>query len=93
MEGSKKRSRSYYLRIFNGILIIIGIVFGELVASLTSGVSFLKWLSFGLSFGITDPFTVDLAVFSFTFGFFIKVKIADVIFAALSLLIGRVFVR
>lgn len=93
MEGTKKHSRTYYIRLFNLILIVIGIVFGELIASLVSGVSFLRWLSFGLDFGLTEPFAIDLALIKVSFGFFLDIKIADIIFAMLSLLVGRVFVR
>ena len=78
---------------FNFFLVIIGITIGELVISLTSGVSALSWLSYGLSFGTTSPVALDLHVIALTFGISVRITVSNVIFIILSVLIGRSIAR
>ena len=69
-------------------LICAGIVIGTLVAALTQDISMLSWLSYGLDFGLTSPFVLDLAVMKLTFGLSLTLNISVVIFVILSLVIG-----
>ena len=53
----------------------------------------LRWLSYGLSFGTDSPLVLNLSVFGLTLGAWLKITIADIIFIVLSLLIGRLLMR
>lgn len=61
------------------LLLLAGIVLGSFIAHLTSGVSALSWLSFGKTFGLDDPVTLNLGVLVLTFGLKIKFTIASII--------------
>ena len=75
------------------LLLCTGIVVGSLVAELTSSVPYLKWLGFGLNFGLTTPFVLDLGVLTLTFGIAIDLTVSVIIFVLLSLFIGLSIVR
>lgn len=68
----------------------VGIVFGTLVAKLSAGVGGLSWLGYGLSFGITSPLVIDLAVFTFTFGATVELNISIIIFVIISVAVGLI---
>lgn len=84
------KKRNFWLNLF---LILIGIVLGTTVAHFTKDVSFLSWLSFGMSFGTSAPVTVDLGVMSITLGASLSISVAVVLMVALSLLVGKFIVR
>ncbi len=69
-------------------LVCAGIVIGTLVAALAKDTAALSWLAYGLDFGLTSPFVLDLAVLKLTFGLSFALNISVVIFVALSLGIG-----
>ena len=77
----------------NFFLICIGIVIGSMVAELTSGISFLSWLSYGLNFGTSSPFVLDMNVLHLTLGISVKITISSVIFVTLSVILGRLIAR
>ena len=56
---------------------------------MTQGVSWLSWLNFGQSFGLTSPLVLDLGILQITFGLSIRITMASIIGVALSLLIYR----
>lgn len=61
------------------LMILAGIVLGSFLATLTSGISWLGWLSFGQTFGVNNPIVLDLGVLVLTFGLTIKITIASII--------------
>lgn len=65
-----------------------GIVIGSLFASLTQGVEYLKWLSYGLNFGLTSPIVIDLSVLKLTFGASFSLNVSVIIFTGLAMLIA-----
>lgn len=69
-------------------LICAGVVVGSLVSSLTAGISWLSWLSFGKVFGLTSPFVLNLGVINLTFGMTIDFNIAVLICVTIALIIG-----
>ena len=76
----------------NWILIMIllcGLVIGGLIGSLATHVSFLSWLGYGQTFGLTSPLVIDLGIFVLTFGFTITINIASII----GLVIGIIAYR
>ena len=61
------------------LLVLAGIVIGSFIAQATSGVSFLKWMSYGQRFGLTTPLTLDLGVLVLTFGLSIKITLGSIL--------------
>ena len=70
------------------LILLIGAVLGNLIARLSAGVSYLGWLAFGDTFGVS-PFTVDLGVAELTFGMTFDLSIAAIIGLILAILICR----
>lgn len=71
------------------LLLLSGIVLGGLIGNLTTGVPGLSWLSYGQSFGISEPIILDLGILVFTFGLVIHINIASIIGVLLAILIYR----
>ena len=84
------KRRNFWLNLF---LILIGIVLGTTVAHFTKDISFLAWLSFGMSFGTSAPVTVDLGVMTVTLGASLTITVAVVLMVALSLIVGKFIVK
>jgi hypothetical protein len=71
------------------LLVLAGIVLGGFIGELTSNVSFLSWLSYGQSFGLSDPLVLNLGILVLTFGLKIKITIAGIIGILIAILIYR----
>lgn len=73
------------------LLILAGIVLGGFIGSLASGVSFLKWLNFGYTFGmIGDPLIIDLKVIVLTFKLVFNITVSSIVGVILAVFIYRV---
>lgn len=83
-------NKKFWINLF---LVLAGVVFGTMIAHVTSGISALSWLAFGQSFGLSSPLTLDLGIITITFGINITISVATVICTALMLIIGRFIVR
>ena len=57
------------------LFILCGIVVGGLLGELASKVDFLWWLSYGESFGLSEPIRLDLRVIDLTFGIMFKINV------------------
>ncbi|MBR5528517.1 MAG: DUF4321 domain-containing protein [Clostridia bacterium] len=77
----------------NILLICAGVVIGSLISSLTSGIKFLSWLSYGMSFGTQQPVTLDLGVLQLTFGLNIDITVAVIIAVVIIYTFGRKILR
>lgn len=89
MEGSMAtRDKSTLVLI---IFILCGLVIGGLIGQLTQGVSFLSWLSYGQTFGIADPVSLDLGVVKLTFGIMFNINISSIIGIIIAVFIYRKF--
>lgn len=71
------------------LLLLAGIVLGSFIAQMTEGVSGLSWLSFGKTFGLDNPITLNLGVLILTFGLKIKFTIASIIGIVIAGIIYR----
>ena len=71
------------------LFICEGLVIGGLLGQVASQVNWLNWLSYGQSFGIAEPFTIDLQVIKITLGFMININVASIIGLAISLFIYK----
>ncbi len=65
-----------------------GIVTGSLVANLTSDIKALSWLSYGLNFGLTEPFVLDLSVLKLSLGLAFNLNISVIIFVSIAVVIS-----
>ena len=71
------------------LFICAGLVIGGLLGQVASQVDWLNWLSYGQSFGIEEPFTIDLQVIKITLGFIVNINIASIIGLAISLFLYK----
>ncbi len=71
------------------LFILCGIVVGGLIGELASRVDFLWWLSYGQSFGISQPVELNLSVITLSFGFTFKITISSIIGMILAIFIYR----
>lgn len=76
----------------NWILVVIllcGIVLGGYLGTLASNISFLSWLAYGNTFGLTSPVVLDLGILVLTFGLTIKINIASIIGLIIGIIVYR----
>ena len=71
------------------LLVLAGIVLGGFIGELTSNISFLSWLNYGQSIGLSDPLVLNLGILVLTFGLKIKITIAGIIGILIAILIYR----
>ena len=71
------------------LFILCGIVVGGLLGELASRVDFLWWLSYGQSFGISEPIELNLSVITVSFGLMFKITISSIIGMVLAIFIYR----
>ena len=71
------------------IFILSGLVVGGLLGELASKVDWLWWLSYGESFGLNEPITLDLSVIQITFGLMFKINISSIIGMILAVFIYK----
>lgn len=71
------------------LLLLAGIVLGGFLGTLADGSPYLSWLNYGQSFGIDNPFVLNLGILVITFGLNIKVTIASIIGVLLAISIYR----
>jgi len=77
----------------NILLICSGVVVGSLVAKLCEGIKYLSWLSFGLTFGTSNPVSLELGVLNLTVGANINITISTIIFVILFYVFGRKIIK
>ena len=66
-----------------------GIVVGGLLGNLAGRVDFLWWLSYGETFGLSEPITLDLQVIQLTFGLMFEINISSIIGMVLAIFIYK----
>lgn len=68
------------------IFLLSGLVIGGLLGELANRVPWLWWLSYGESFGLSTPVTLDLSVLSITFSCMIRINVASIIGMVLAII-------
>ena len=75
------------------LLMLAGIVLGSFLGSLTKDISWLEWLDYGKTFGLTgaggSALVLDLGVLVLQFGLQIKITIASIIGIVVAFLLYR----
>lgn len=85
---AKSRNKRFSLLTFL-IILIIGLVLGELITYFTKDIAALSWLSIGQTIGLQSPLVLDLSVISLTFGFSLHFNVAVI----LGILASSLFYR
>lgn len=67
------------------LMILSGIVIGGFIGSLFPN----TWLNYGQTFGLSNPFILDLGILCITFALTIKITVASIIGIAIGILIYR----
>lgn len=71
------------------VILLCGIILGGFLGQLASNVSFLSWLSYGKTFGLTSPVVLDLGILVLTFGLTITINIASMIGLIIGIIVYR----
>ena len=71
------------------LFIFAGLVIGGLLGEVASQVDWLNWLAYGQTFGIQDPFILNLNVLSLTFAFSLHINIASIIGLAIAIFLYK----
>lgn len=71
------------------IILLSGIVLGGFLGKLAENVSFLSWLNYGNTFGLTSPIVLDLGIMVLTFGITITINIASIIGLIIGIIVYR----
>ena len=80
------RDKSTWIAI---LFVFAGLVIGGLLGEVASQVDWLGWLAYGQTFGIENPFVLDMNVLSFTFAFALHINIASIIGLAIAIFLYR----
>jgi len=71
------------------LFIFAGLVIGGLLGEVASQVEWLNWLAYGQTFGIENPFVLNLNVMSLTFAFALHINIASIIGLTIAIFLYR----
>lgn len=71
------------------ILLFSGIILGGLLGQLASQVSFLSWMGYGQSFGLEQPFVLDLGILNLTFSVMFNLNVASIIGVLIAVFVYR----
>lgn len=71
------------------ILLFSGIILGGLLGQLAGQVSFLSWMGYGQSFGLEQPFVLNLGILNLTFSIMFNLNVASIIGVLLAVFIYR----
>lgn len=75
------------------LLMLAGVVLGGFIGTLTKDISWLSWLDYGNSFGLTgadgSALVLDLGVLTLQFGLRIKITIASILGIVLAFFLYR----
>lgn len=71
------------------LIILTGIVLGGFIGYLTQGISWLGWLSYGQTFGFSEPVVLDLGILVLTFGLTVTINIASIVGVIIGIFIYK----
>ena len=71
------------------LFIFAGLVIGGLLGEVAAQVDWLSWLAYGQTFGIENPFVLNMNVLSLTFAFALHINIASIIGLAIATFLYR----
>ena len=84
--GGRSSSQNIWVLI---LLLLAGVVLGGFIGNALGHISYLSWLNYGNSFGLSSPLILDLGVLTLQFGLTIRFTIAGIIGIILAFLIYK----
>lgn len=84
MAGTANKSKWILL-----LVLLSGIVLGGFIGYLCRDISWLSWLNYGQTFGLSEPVVLDLGIMLITFGLVISINIASIIGVVIGILIYK----
>ncbi|MDD6135572.1 MAG: DUF4321 domain-containing protein [Lachnospiraceae bacterium] len=84
MAGTANKSKWTLL-----LVLLSGIVLGGFIGYLCRDISWLSWLNYGQTFGLSEPVVLDLGIMLITFGLVISINIASIIGVVIGILIYK----
>ena len=84
MVGTANKSKWTLL-----LVLLSGIVLGGFIGYLCRDISWLSWLNYGQTFGLSEPVVLDLGIMLITFGLVISINIASIIGVVIGILIYK----
>lgn len=61
------------------LVLLSGLILGSFIGTLAANISWLSWLNYGKTIGLTQPFIMDLDFFYLQFGCHVSFTIAGII--------------
>lgn len=80
------RSKNFWILL---LFLLTGIVLGGFIGNLAAGISWLSWLNFGESFGLTEPVVLNFGILVITFGLSIRITMASIIGVVIAIITYR----
>lgn len=71
------------------LILLSGIVLGGFIGYLCRNISFLSWLNYGQTFGLSSPVVLDLGILVLTFGLTVSINIASIIGIIIGIIIYK----
>lgn len=71
------------------LFLLTGIVLGGFIGNMAADISWLSWMNFGETFGLTEPLRLDFGILVITFGLTIRVTMASILGVVVALLAYR----
>ncbi len=71
------------------IFLFSGIVVGNLLGTLAAQVPMLSWLAYGESFGLTEPFVLDINILQLSLGLTVQLNVAGIIGIVIALILYK----
>lgn len=84
MAGAASKNRWTLL-----LILLSGIVLGGFIGYLCRDISFLNWLNYGQTFGLSSPVVLDLGILILTFGLTITINIASILGIVIGIIIYK----
>ena len=84
MAGTANKSKWTLL-----LVLLSGIVLGGFIGYLCRDISWLSWLNYGQTFGLSEPVVLDLGIMLITFGLVISINIASILGIVIGIIIYK----
>lgn len=84
MAGTANKSKWSLL-----LVLLSGIVLGGFLGYLCRDISWLSWLNYGQTFGLSEPVVLDLGIILITFGLVITINIASIIGIVIGIILYK----
>ena len=71
------------------LYMLIGIALGNVVGNAFLNIAMLKWLGYGMGFGIREPVIIDLGAINITIALLVNINIAGIVGMCISIILFK----